>query len=51
MLGAGGPTTREPRFMVPFCGSEDFIGRGYVLGKLEEDFTARRDPGVVSTCS
>ena len=29
--------------MVPFCGSEDFVGRGYVLEKLVEIFTARRD--------
>ena len=43
MLGAGGSTTREPRFMVPFYGSEDFVGRGYVLEKLEESFAARRD--------
>ena len=28
--------------MVPFCGSEDFVGRGYVLEKLES-FTTRKD--------
>ena len=43
VLGAGGSTTREPRFMVPFSKSEDFAGRGYVLEKLEESFTVRRD--------
>ena len=43
MLGAEGSVTRELRFMVPFCRSEDFVGRGYVLEKLEEIFTARRD--------
>ena len=29
--------------MVPFYGSEDFVGRGYVLEKLEESFATRRD--------
>ena len=42
MLGVEGSITREPRFMVPFCRSEDFVGREYVMGKLES-FTARRD--------
>ena len=27
----------------PSCRSEDFVGRGYVLEKLEESFTTRRD--------
>ena len=29
--------------MVPFRRSEDFVGREYVLEKLEENFIARSD--------
>ena len=43
MLGVGGSITREHPFMAPSCRSEDFVGRGYVLEKLEESFTTRRD--------
>ena len=43
MPGAGRLTTRLSRFMIPFCRSEDFVGRGYILEKLEESFTAKRD--------
>ena len=41
MVGAGG-STGEPRFMVPFCRSEDFVGREDILEKLEDGFTSRR---------
>ena len=40
VLAAGG-TTSEPHFMVPFSRSEDFVGRGDVLEKLEISFTVR----------
>ena len=42
MRGTAGVTAREPYFMVPFCRSEDLVGRRYVLEKLEEILTARR---------
>ena len=29
--------------MVPFRRNEDFVGRGYLLEKLEKSLTARRD--------
>ena len=40
MAGAGG-SAGEPRFMVPFCRSEDFVGREDILEKLEEGFSSR----------
>ena len=42
MAGAG-RSAGEPRFMVPFCRSEDFVGREDILKKLEEGFTPRSD--------
>ena len=42
MAGAG-RWTGEPRFMVPFYRSEDFVGREDILEKLEEGFTSRID--------
>ena len=42
MAGAAG-STGEPRFMVPFYRSEDFVGREDILEKLEEGFTSRID--------
>ena len=42
MAGAGG-LAGEPRFMVPFYRSDDFVGREDILKKLEEGFTPRRD--------
>ena len=42
MLGTGESTTiREPHFVLPLCRSEEFVGRGYILDKLEEIFTER----------
>ena len=29
--------------MVPFRRNEDFVGRGYILERLEKGLTARRD--------
>ena len=43
LVVAAGGNTREPHFMVPFRRNEDFVGRGYVLEKLEKNLTARRD--------
>ena len=40
MAGVGGSTS-EPRLMVPFCRSEDFVGREDILEKLEEGFTPK----------
>ena len=42
MEGAGG-SAGEPRFMVPFYRSGDFVGREDILKRLEEGFTPRRD--------
>ena len=42
MADAGG-SAGEPRFMVPFCRSQDFVGREDILEKLEEGFTPRSD--------
>ena len=43
VMAGVGRLAGEPRFMVPFYRSEDFVGRGDILEKLEEGFTPRRD--------